>query len=96
MISVHRVLDELQRQLTKANATSDEATIRESIAAMQSLCGLVLGDTNGSAAKSSLPKSLETTQVASTQTIVTEPSNSALEGKLLEEDDANGGSLFDF
>ena len=96
MISVHRVLDELQRQLTKANSTSDEATIRESIAAMQSLCELVLSDTNVSEPKQSVSQSSGTTFGTATQPIATEPAHTPLEGKLLEESDANGGSLFDF
>lgn len=95
MISTTRVLDELQRQLTYAKSSSNEAAVRESIAAMQSLCGLILAS-----------------NVEQTQTIQAPPSfaemkpqegavslqagSQPLEGKPLEEEDANGGSLFDF
>ena len=96
MISVHRVLDELQRQLTKANSTSDEATIRQSLAAMQSLCGLVLEDDRSAESKPLAPRSSEVVQATAPSPIASGQGNSTLEGKLLEESDANGGSLFDF
>ncbi len=90
MIAVTHVLDELQKQLAKAKNSSDEQEIRESLAAMQSLCGLVLGakDAGGSSVTSRTP--------AAAPSIPAVPVSSPMEGKLLEEEDANGGSLFDF
>ncbi|WP_432353982.1 YwdI family protein [Sporosarcina sp. A2] len=106
MISTNRVLEELQRQLSRATATSDEAIIRESVAAMQSLCGLILGEPS-----KQLPSSDEklkfmtgTSPVAGVSLIgatptkdsLSLPPQSVLEGHVLAEEDANGGSLFDF
>lgn len=106
MISTNRVLEEMQRQLTTAKMTSDEAKMRESITAMQSLCGLILGETpqqvpfsedkamlwsgNSSAAAASPMELSPAKETFST------PVQAGLEGNVLKEEDANGGSLFDF
>lgn len=104
MISTNRVLEELQRQLTYAKTTSDEAAMRESIAAMQSLCGLILGEK-----AAQLPSSegelkflsgsnagASPTEMSPIKKTISAPVQSGLEGKVLVEEDANGGSLFDF
>lgn len=108
MISTNRVLEELQRQLTNAKTTSDEAAMRESIAAMQSLCGLILGEktahlpssedelkflsgSNAGAGAGASPTGMEPIKKT-----ISAPVQSSLEGKVLVEEDANGGSLFDF
>lgn len=104
MISTNRVLEELQRQLTYAKTTSDEAAMRESIAAMQSLCGLILGEKTAQ-----LPSSegklkflsgsnagASPTGMAPIKKTISAPVQSNLEGQVLVEEDANGGSLFDF
>ncbi len=106
MITTNRVLEEMQRQLTNAKMTSDEATMRESITAMQSLCGLILGET-----PQRVPSSEDKLQFLSGNSAVTAaspmklspaketvstPVQPGLEGKVLDEKDANGGSLFDF
>lgn len=110
MISTNRVLEELQRQLTYAKTTSDEAAMRESIAAMQSLCGLILGEKtaqlpssegelkflSGSNAGASASASASPTGMESIKKTISAPVQSSLEGKVLVEEDANGGSLFDF
>ncbi|MGN7408235.1 YwdI family protein [Sporosarcina sp. SAFN-010] len=106
MISTNRVLEELQRQLTYAKTTSDEAAMRESIAAMQSLCGLILGEktaqlpssegelkflSGSNAGAGASPTGMEPIKKT-----ISAPVQSSLEGKVLVEEDANGGSLFDF
>ncbi|MCM3756021.1 YwdI family protein [Sporosarcina aquimarina] len=106
MISTNRVLEELQRQLTNAKTTSDEAAMRESIAAMQSLCGLILGEktaqlptTEGNLkflSASNGGEGASPIDMSSIKKINSSPVQSSLEGKVLEEEDANGGSLFDF
>ncbi|WP_040287599.1 YwdI family protein [Sporosarcina koreensis] len=90
MISVNRVLDELQTQLTKARTSGDEAAIRESVAVMESLCGLIL-DRERASGRQVEPSSPAAMPAASSM-----PVSQPLEGRVLEEDDANGGSLFDF
>ncbi|WOV84609.1 YwdI family protein [Sporosarcina jeotgali] len=106
MITTNRVLEEMQRQLTNAITTSDEAKMRESISAMQSLCGLILEET-----PQQVPSSEGKLQFLSGNSAVTAaspmelspaketfstPVQTGLEGKVLDEKDANGGSLFDF
>lgn len=100
MISTTRILEELQRQLTNAKTTSDEATMRESIAAMQSLCGLILREKNPHPPDGKL-KGNELTHGVTSIGMSSMKENGApiqpgLEGKVLDEEDANGGSLFDF
>ncbi|WP_025785539.1 YwdI family protein [Sporosarcina sp. D27] len=106
MISTNRVLEELQRQLTNAKTTSDEAAMRESIAAMQSLCGLILGEKTAQLPSSegglkflsgtNAVTGASPTGMSPIKKTITAPVQSSLEGKVLEEEDANGGSLFDF
>lgn len=104
MISTNRVLEELQRQLTYAKTTSDEAAMRESIAAMQSLCGLILGEKTAQLPSSEGElKFLSGSNAGASPTGMSPikktnsaPVQSGLEGKVLVEEDANGGSLFDF
>lgn len=91
MIAVTHVLDELQKQLTKAKNASDEQEIRESLAAMQSLCGLVLGTKDEPSGQS-----FTAPVVSSAPSVPLLAQSGPLEGKHLEEEDANGGSLFDF
>ncbi|GKV69095.1 hypothetical protein NCCP2716_15930 [Sporosarcina sp. NCCP-2716] len=91
MIAVAHVLDELQKQLAKAKNSSDEQEIRESLAAMQSLCGLVLGAKDAAGSPSPVIR-----PPAAAPSVPAVPVSSPMEGKLLEEEDANGGSLFDF
>ncbi|MFS0575939.1 YwdI family protein [Sporosarcina sp. 179-K 3D1 HS] len=80
MISQKQILTEMERQLQMAKRAGDERTVRESLAAIRSLCEVVLGGEGSREEKVSSP----VMPVAS------------VEGKLLEEDDANGGSIFDF
>ncbi|MFD1205641.1 YwdI family protein [Sporosarcina contaminans] len=89
MISTDRILLEIDRQLNNAKAANDERAIRESLTAIRSLCEVVLGNEP----KNETPRLLKATDVTSVPTIQTV---SALEGKPLEEEDANGGSIFDF
>ena len=86
MISYEQVFKEMERQLTLARKTGDEREMRQALAAIRSLCEVALG---GSSTKVEQvrPKVLETPQVQSF---------TSLEAKPMEEDGANGGSLFDF
>jgi len=86
LISFDQILNELERQLKIARNTSDERKTREALSAIRSLCEVALGDSAG-AEKKIYPKMLATSEVRSI---------SSIEGKPLVEEDANGGSLFDF
>ncbi|KAA0955709.1 hypothetical protein FQ087_14010 [Sporosarcina sp. ANT_H38] len=87
MITYDRILSEMERQLSVARRSNDESTMREAFSAVRSLCEVALGGENKREEKS-VPKILTTTSAVQ--------SINSLEGKLLEEEDANGGSLFDF
>ena len=86
MISYDRILNEMERQLQAARKTADQGEMREALSAIRSLCEVALSQ--GVENKTMvIPKMLTTDEVQPV---------SSLEGKPLEEEDANGGSLFDF
>lgn len=88
MISYEQILTEMERQLTVAHHANDEAAMREALTAIRSLCEVALNQKGSAPAREKImPKMLSTPEVQSL---------SSYEGKPLEEDDANGGSLFDF
>ena len=76
MISQQQLFAEMERQLQLAKRAGDERTVRESLAAIRSLCEVVLGGE----AKPEVPAM----------------PNTSFETNVLEEEDANGGSIFDF
>jgi hypothetical protein len=87
MISYERILAEMERQLSVAKQARDESAIREALSAIRSLCEVTLtGEVKTE--QRIVPKMLSVQ--SETQSL------STLEGTLLEEEDANGGSLFDF
>jgi len=77
----------MERQLSVARRANDEIAMREAFSAVRSLCEVVLSGESKREEKI-VPKMLTT--ASSVQSIT------SLDGKLLEEEDANGGSLFDF
>ncbi|MFJ7934251.1 YwdI family protein [Sporosarcina sp. NPDC096371] len=87
MISYDRIILEMERQLSVAKRANDERTMREALSAMRSLCEVALGGNSVKQEEKVVPKMLVVPDVQSI---------SSLEGKPLEEEDANGGSLFDF
>lgn len=87
MISYDRIVSEMERQLGVARRTNDEGTMREAFSAVRSLCEVALGE-EGRQEKKVFPKMLTTDNAVQSIT--------SLEGKPLEEEDANGGSIFDF
>lgn len=87
MIPYDRIISEMERQLSVARRTNDESTMREAFSAVRSLCEVALGGESKREEKI-VPKMLTTASAVQSIT--------SLEGKLLEEEDANGGSLFDF
>ncbi len=86
MISYNQVFLEMERQLTAAKKTEDEREMREALAAIRSLCEVALGGKPRNDEKI-IPKMLTSH--------VVQPITS-LEAKPMEEEGANGGSIFDF
>ncbi len=86
MIPYDRIILEMERQLSVAKRADDERAMREALSAVRSLCEVALGG-ESKVEKKIVPKLL---MAAEAQSI------SSLEGKPLVEEDANGGSLFDF
>lgn len=80
MISHQSVLLEIERQMSAAKQGQSEADIKASLTAIQALCNVALNN------HIELQR-LSQAQVVTPQTIA-QPK--------LEEDDANGDSLFDF
>lgn len=87
MIPFDRILSEMERQLSVAKGTSNERKMREALSAIRSLCEVALGGEEKQQEKI-FPKMLATEPAVQSFT--------SLEGKPLEEEDANGGSIFDF
>jgi len=88
VISYDRIISEMERQLSVAKRTNDERAMREALSAVRSLCEVALsGDSSVRQEEKIVPKMLIAPDVQSI---------SSLEGKPLVEEDANGGSLFDF
>ena len=86
MISYNQVFLEMERQLIAAKKTEDEREMREALAAIRSLCEVTLGGKPRNEEKI-IPKMLTSHAV--------QPITS-LEAKPMEEEGANGGSIFDF
>ena len=87
MIPYDRIISEMERQLAIARGANDEQSVREAISAVRSLCEVALGGEKKREEKKILPKMLSTgNNVMPT----------SLESKPLIEEDANGGSIFDF
>jgi hypothetical protein len=86
VIPYDRIISEMERQLVVARRANDERAMREALSAVRSLCEVALGGEVKSEEKI-MPKSLTT---------VSNVIPSSLEAKPLIEEDANGGSIFDF
>lgn len=92
MISYQTVFQEIERQLNNARHANHDNAMREALAAIRSLTEVALNG-NGDKRENIVPKRMEMPQIQSVQPV---QSLSSLEGKPLEEDGANGDSLFDF
>ena len=88
MIPYDRIIAEMERQLGTARQAGDERAMREALTAVRSLCEVALGGEVEREEKIVPKKNLAVSQPVQ--------SISSLEGKPLVEEDANGGSIFDF
>ncbi|MCM3636418.1 YwdI family protein [Sporosarcina luteola] len=87
MISTERIIEEMQRQLNYAKTADDDQAVREALTAIRALCQVVLVSNE---------KQDEPIITPRTMAISHKPRISSLEGRPLDEEDANGGSIFDF
>ena len=87
MISTERIIEEMQRQLNYAKTADDDQAIREALTAIRALCQVVLVSDETKDEPIITPR---------TMAISHKPQISSLESRPLEEEDANGGSIFDF
>jgi len=87
MISTERIIEEMQRQLNYAKTADDDQAVREALTAIRALCQVVLVSNE---------KKDEPIITPRTMAISHKPRISSLESRPLEEEDANGSSIFDF
>lgn len=90
MITYESIVKQIEKLTTEAAHASTEQQAREKLAAIRALCDVVLDE------KISSPKPASINSMSSTilSPVYTQPV--AIPAQKLEEDDANGDSLFDF
>ncbi|MDN4606059.1 YwdI family protein [Sporosarcina highlanderae] len=88
MITTERIIEEMEHYLNNAKSAKDDQAIREALTAVSALCQVVLGGKK--------ERQEEPIITPRTMAISHKPLISSLEGKPLDEEDANGGSIFDF
>lgn len=86
-ISVNQLLEKIESELHRAKQAGSTAKVRENVHTIKVLCELILEENN-----SELPKRV----VGVTESIPQVVTVPTLNAKKLEEDEANGESLFDF
>jgi hypothetical protein len=89
-ISVNQLLEKIESELHKAKQAGNSPKLRENVHSIKILCELILEENNQ---KSIVSVSAMTSAPAPTSTSITPTSLSA---KKLDEEEANGDSLFDF
>ena len=87
MITAAQLLGEIEQQISVAKQTHNEATQREAIYAVRTLCNLLLNEERTSAPSIPQPVQLNSVHTAPITSLNEQP---------LREADANGESLFDF
>ncbi|WP_341301549.1 YwdI family protein [Lysinibacillus sp. FSL H8-0500] len=88
MIPYQAVIQQLEKQLASAKNAATDQQIREALIAIRALCDVVL-DSPSDPAPITPPKHLP-------QMLVSETKPSSLYTSKIEEDGANGDSIFDF
>ncbi|MEH7234631.1 YwdI family protein [Bacillus sp. JJ1562] len=93
-ISVSKILDKMQQELQSAKSEASEQKVRERLMAIRTLCDLVLDESPVETRR------VEAVQVPPIQKVVqpipTIQPTTIQNIVKLEEEDANGDSLFDF
>lgn len=90
MITYESIVKQIEKLTTEAAHAATEQQAREKLAAIRALCDVVLDE------KISSPKPVSINSMSTTisSPVYTQPV--AIPAQKLEEDDANGDSLFDF
>ncbi|MBK3495699.1 YwdI family protein [Viridibacillus sp. YIM B01967] len=102
MISHEMIVAEIDKHMVQAKQAQNEQEIREALSAVRALCDVVLAKSAGfaTAPSKSLGKPMnEALQIQSTdsqQPLMLTQMPSSLTTNKLEEEDANGDSIFDF
>lgn len=98
MISYQTLLNEIEQLVANAKNVKDDHQLREQLSAIRALCNVAL--TNGSGSQALQGQNVTSKQ--QTQVFQSNPSQSmmnnasSLNGSKLQENDANGDSIFDF
>ena len=90
MITYEKIVQQIEKLTTEAAHAKTEQQAREKLAAIRALCDVILDEK----VISPKPASLNTMTTSIASPAYTQPV--ALPAQKLEEDDANGDSLFDF
>lgn len=90
MITYESIVKQIEKLTTEAAHAATEQQAREKLAAIRALCDVVLDE------KISSPKPASINSVSATISSSTFTQPVAIPAQKLEEDDANGDSLFDF
>lgn len=88
MISNQTLLNEMEKHITNAKNLKNDEALREHIIAVRALCDLALA-TKGAMQTLAVSQSIQPSAFV-------ERTPSSLTSTKLEEDDANGDSIFDF
>jgi hypothetical protein len=88
-ISVEQLLKKIENELHKAKQAGGTAKLRENVHSIKILCELILED-SGSGSVRSVP------EMVALQPQIQSITPTTLSVKKLEEEEANGDSLFDF
>lgn len=94
MISYDVIVSAIQQHARQA--TGDEATVREELSAIRALCDVVLGDTPKQDVQPQVAPVVQQPVVPQVAQPVMQMQQPTVPTKKIEEDDANGDSLFDF
>lgn len=90
MITYESIVKQIEKLTTEAAHASTEQQAREKLAAIRALCDVVLDEK----ISSPKPASINSMSTTISSPVYTQPV--AIPAQKLEEEDANGDSLFDF
>jgi len=94
---MNKILDKMQQELQHAKNEGSEQKVRERLMAIRTLCDLVLDEFPAEAKRVEVIPVQQTQQVMQQmQPIQPVQTTTIQQTTKLEEDDANGDSLFDF
>ena len=95
MISYEMIVQQIAKLTAQANEAQNEQQIREQLSAIRALCDVALSDKPANQKVSSVtPNGANYINLSSPTPVYTQPI--VTPSQKLEEDDANGDSIFDF